>query len=112
MSTPAGPLLEHLFRHQAGRIVSYLTRALGAAHLDLAEESVQNAMLRALQTWPYQGVPENAAAWLFRVAHNSALDAGSPVKSRTRFSPISPARPSPFPTIPISKNSSAMTSCV
>jgi RNA polymerase sigma-70 factor (ECF subfamily) len=32
-------------------------------------------MLRALQTWPYQGVPENAAAWLFRVAHNIAIDA-------------------------------------
>jgi RNA polymerase sigma-70 factor (ECF subfamily) len=32
-------------------------------------------MLRALQTWPYQGVPENPAAWLFRVAHNAAIDA-------------------------------------
>jgi RNA polymerase sigma-70 factor (ECF subfamily) len=48
---------------------------LGPAHLDLAEETVQEAMLRALQTWPYQGVPENAAAWLFRVAHNVAIDA-------------------------------------
>ena len=32
-------------------------------------------MLRALQTWPWQGVPENAPAWLFRVAHNAAIDA-------------------------------------
>ena len=32
-------------------------------------------MLRALQVWPHQGVPENAAAWLFRVAHNAAIDA-------------------------------------
>lgn len=32
-------------------------------------------MLRALQTWPYQGVPENPAAWLFRVAQNAAMDA-------------------------------------
>jgi RNA polymerase sigma-70 factor (ECF subfamily) len=32
-------------------------------------------MLRALQTGPYQGVPENAPAWLFRVAHNIAIDA-------------------------------------
>ena len=32
-------------------------------------------MLRALQTWPYQGVPENPAAWLFRMAHNAAMDA-------------------------------------
>jgi RNA polymerase sigma-70 factor (ECF subfamily) len=32
-------------------------------------------MLRALQTWPDRGVPENAPAWLFRVAHNAAIDA-------------------------------------
>lgn len=71
----AGLLLEHLFRHQAGRMVAHLARLLGPAHLDLAEETVQESMLRALQTWPYQGVPENAAAWLFTVAHNLAIDA-------------------------------------
>ncbi len=69
-----GALLEHLFRHQSGRITAHLTRLLGPEHLDTAEEAVQEAMLRALQTWPYQGMPENAAAWLFRVAHNSAID--------------------------------------
>jgi len=56
-------------------MVAHLTRLLGPAHLELAEETVQEAMLRALQTWPFQGVPENAAAWLFRVAHNIAIDA-------------------------------------
>jgi RNA polymerase sigma-70 factor (ECF subfamily) len=56
-------------------MVAHLARLLGPAHLDLAEETVQEAMLRALQTWPYHGVPENAAAWLFRVAHNIAIDA-------------------------------------
>jgi len=56
-------------------MVAHLTRLLGPAHLALAEETVQEAMLRALQTWPYQGVPENAAAWLMRVAHNIAIDA-------------------------------------
>src|SRR5262249_59694954 len=70
----AGVLLENLFRRQAGRMVARLARLLGPAHLDLAEEAVQDAMLRALETWPYQGAPENAAAWLFRVAHNSAID--------------------------------------
>jgi RNA polymerase sigma-70 factor (ECF subfamily) len=39
-----------------------------------AEESVQEAKLRALQTWPYRGVPDNPAGWLFRVAHNIAID--------------------------------------
>jgi len=68
-------LLEHLFRHQSGRVVAHLARVLGPARLDLAEESMQEAMLRALQVWPYQGVPENAAGWLNRVAHNAAIDA-------------------------------------
>ncbi len=56
-------------------MVSHLTRILGPANLDLAEETVQEAMVRALQSWPYQGIPENPAAWLFRVAHNAAIDA-------------------------------------
>ncbi len=56
-------------------MVARLTRLLGPAHLDLAEETVQEAMLRALRAWPYDGVPENPAAWLFRVAHNVAIDA-------------------------------------
>jgi RNA polymerase sigma-70 factor (ECF subfamily) len=68
-------LLEHLFRHQSGRILAHLVRLLGPVHLELAEEAVQEAMLRALQTWPHQGAPENAPAWLFRVAHNAAIDA-------------------------------------
>lgn len=67
-------LLEHLFRRQAGRMVAHLARILGPARLDLAEEMVQEAMLRALQTWPYQGLPPNPAAWLFRVAQNAAID--------------------------------------
>jgi RNA polymerase sigma-70 factor (ECF subfamily) len=68
-------LLDHLFRQQAGRLVARLTRLLGPAHVSLAEESVQDAMVRALQTWPHQGLPRNAAGWLFRVAHNLAIDA-------------------------------------
>ena len=71
----AGPLLEHLFRHQSGRMVAHFARLLGPAHLDLAEEAVQEAMLRALLTWPYSGAPENPQAWLFRVARNAAIDA-------------------------------------
>src|SRR5262249_4038504 len=71
----SAPLIEHLFRHQAGRMVSHFARLLGPAHLDFAEDAVQEAMLRALETWPDRGIPENGAAWLFRVAHNVAIDA-------------------------------------
>jgi RNA polymerase sigma-70 factor (ECF subfamily) len=51
-----------------------LTRTIGARHLSLAEEAVQDALVTALQQWPYRGVPADAAAWLFRVARNRALD--------------------------------------
>jgi RNA polymerase sigma-70 factor (ECF subfamily) len=68
-------LLEHLFRRQAGRIVSWLAGLLGSQHLHLAEDAVQEAMLRAAQTWPFQGIPERPEAWLFRVAHNHAISA-------------------------------------
>ena len=74
-TTDTSVLLEHLFRHQAGRLVARLTRVIGPSHVALAEESVQDAMMRALLTWPYQGAPDNPAGWLFRVAHNIAIDA-------------------------------------
>jgi RNA polymerase sigma-70 factor, ECF subfamily len=67
-------LIEHLFRQQAGRVVSRLTRLLGPAHVELAEDAVQEALVRAVQTWPHQGVPDNAAGWIYKVAHNIAID--------------------------------------
>jgi RNA polymerase sigma-70 factor (ECF subfamily) len=68
------PLVDHLFRSQAGQMVAWLTRIFGPAHLELAEEVVQDALLKALQQWPYSGVPQNPGGWLFRVARNGALD--------------------------------------
>jgi RNA polymerase sigma-70 factor (ECF subfamily) len=67
-------LVEHLFRHEAGRLVAVLGRRLGAAHFDLAEEAVQDALVLALRQWPFAGVPENPAAWLARTARHRALD--------------------------------------
>jgi RNA polymerase sigma-70 factor, ECF subfamily len=67
--------VDHLFRSRAGQMVAYLTRLLGPASLDLAEDVTQEALLKALQNWPYTGIPDNPAGWLFRVARNVALDA-------------------------------------
>lgn len=54
--------------------MSVLTGIFGADRLQLAEDVVQEAMARALQTWPYYGVPKNPAAWLTLTAKNLALD--------------------------------------
>src|SRR5262245_40924345 len=67
-------LTEHLFRHEAGKLVSILTGIFGTARLQLAEDVVQEALIRALQTWPYYGIPKNPAAWLTQTAKNLALD--------------------------------------
>src|SRR5919109_4015238 len=67
-------VVEHCFRHEAGKMVSTLTRIFGLKHLDRAEDVVQEALSRALQTWPYYGMPENPAAWITQVSKNLALD--------------------------------------
>ncbi|MCB1209361.1 MAG: sigma-70 family RNA polymerase sigma factor [Verrucomicrobiales bacterium] len=67
-------LTENLFRHEGARLVATLTSHLGVQHLQLAEDVVQEALVRALQAWPYRGVPDNPAAWLTQVAKNLALD--------------------------------------
>src|SRR6185295_14242667 len=73
-SEDAQILVAHLFRHQAARIVASLTRVFGARHLDLVEDVVQDALVKALQQWPFRGIPENPAGWLTVVARNKALD--------------------------------------
>ena len=74
MATEVSGLVEHLFRREAGKLISGLARRLGAEQFDLAEESVQDAMVRALRTWPHQGVPPNPAGWLTTTAQNLAVD--------------------------------------
>ncbi|MCC5850482.1 MAG: sigma-70 family RNA polymerase sigma factor [Verrucomicrobia bacterium] len=75
-------LAEHLFREEAGRLVSILTGIFGVRNLHLAEDVVQEAMARALKTWPYYGVPDNPRAWLMRTARNLAVDV---IRRETRF---------------------------
>jgi RNA polymerase sigma factor (sigma-70 family) len=67
-------LVEHLFRHEWAKMVATLTRIFGVEHMNLAEDVVQEALGRALQTWPYRGVPENPSAWIMRASRNLALD--------------------------------------
>jgi predicted RNA polymerase sigma factor len=84
-SPPAGEvsrLAEHLFRREAGRLVSMLTGIFGVRHLQLAEDVVQEAMARALKTWPYYGIPDNPQGWLMRTARNLAVDV---IRRETRF---------------------------
>jgi RNA polymerase sigma-70 factor (ECF subfamily) len=59
-------------RQEGARVLATLVRVVG--DLQLAEDAVQDAVLRAVQTWPARGVPDNPRAWLTSTARNRAVD--------------------------------------
>ena len=60
------------YRSEWGRVVATLIRVTG--DWDLAEECAQDAVTKALERWPRDGVPRNPGAWLTTTARNRALD--------------------------------------
>ena len=70
---------EHFFRHEHGRLVASLTRLFGVHNLDLVEDVVQDAFVRALEVWKFRGMPENPSAWL--MATRSATASARLVRS-------------------------------
>lgn len=78
-------LVDHLFRHEAGKMVAILSRIFGLHHLDLIEDVVQEAFCQALQTWKYHQLPANPSAWLLQVAKNKTIDLLRKQKNRERL---------------------------
>src|ERR1700688_4552050 len=79
--------MEHLFRREAGRMVSVLTRIFGVHNLALAEDVVQDAFCRALEVWKFRGMPENPSAWLMTTAKHRALDVLRRERTARTFAP-------------------------
>jgi RNA polymerase sigma factor (sigma-70 family) len=78
VSTPSGQsaqqLVDHLFRHEAGKMIAVLTRIFGIHNLELVEDTVQETFLKALQVWRFNTMPDNPSAWLMQVARNKTVD--------------------------------------
>ena len=53
-------------------MLATLVRTTGS--WELAEDAVQDAVVRALETWPRDGVPPEPRAWLTLTARRKALD--------------------------------------
>jgi RNA polymerase sigma factor (sigma-70 family) len=70
----AQKLIEHFFRHECSRLVAMLSCRVGMQHIEIVEDAVQSALMSALQSWTIKGLPQNASAWLFKVAHNNLMD--------------------------------------
>jgi RNA polymerase sigma factor (sigma-70 family) len=80
-------LVDHLFRHESGKMVAVLSRLLGLQNLEAAQDIVQDTLLQAMQSWSFGSIPDNPAAWLHRVARNKAIDY---LRREKRFRDISP----------------------
>ena len=70
--TGAGDAVARLVRDEGTRVLATLVRVTGS--VDLAEDAVQDAVVRALETWPRDGVPENPRGWLLVAARRRAVD--------------------------------------
>ncbi|HEU5476979.1 MAG TPA: sigma-70 family RNA polymerase sigma factor [Gaiellaceae bacterium] len=70
-----GGLVEEIaraYRDERARSIAILGRVLG--DLDLAEDAVQDAFVKAAERWPRDGVPANPGAWIVATARNRAID--------------------------------------
>lgn len=65
--------LDHLFRHQYGKMVSILTRIFGLEHLETVEDAIQDTFISALQAWRAHP-PDNPEGWLMQAAKNRIVD--------------------------------------
>jgi RNA polymerase sigma factor (sigma-70 family) len=78
---PARATLVRLVRDEGRRVLATLVRHTG--DLQLAEDAVQDAVLRALATWPRTGVPPQPRAWLTLTARHRAVDLSRREAART-----------------------------
>lgn len=67
-------LVEHVFRHEYGKIISFLVHKFGPSYLETIEDGVQEALIKAMQVWGYSEPPKKPTAWLLRVANNNVID--------------------------------------
>jgi RNA polymerase sigma factor (sigma-70 family) len=79
--------IDHLFRHESGKMVSVLSKLLGLQNIEVAQDIVQDALVQAMNTWGYKGLPDNPSAWLYRVAKNKAVDY---LRRERKFKEITP----------------------
>jgi RNA polymerase sigma-70 factor, ECF subfamily len=64
--------IEAVWKIESTRLIAGIARV--THDIGFAEELAQDALVAALEQWPDEGVPENAAAWLMTAAKRRAID--------------------------------------
>lgn len=89
-----------VYRETIRPLYAYVSRRVGGDR-SLAEDLVQDTWMRALNSWPGRGLPDEPLAWLVRVARNTlvshfrrhqpeSVDPASIDIEDDRFSPTAP----------------------
>lgn len=74
MSSAVHQKLDHLFRHEYGKLVSMFTNKYSPHLIDTIEDAVQEGLYKAAKQWSFQPMPDNPSAWLYRVVNNQLID--------------------------------------
>ena len=80
-------IIDHLFRHHSGKMVSVLTRIFGLKHLELIEDAVQDTFIKASISWRKQ-LPDNPEGWLVQASKNRMLDIFRKLQTEKKHIPI------------------------
>ena len=91
MSVDPGEVVDRTVRRERVALLAALYRLGG--DLGLAEEALQEGCVRALRTWPRDGVPERPGAWLHVVARRWMIDR---LRRRRPTSPLPEDHPAPI----------------
>lgn len=77
--------VEHLVRHESGKLIAILTKVFGTGHISLAEDLVQDTLLAALEKWEFTGIPKDPLAWIYATARNKAINMVKKEKIRLNY---------------------------
>ena len=72
IATDTHRAIDAVWRIESARIIAGLTRIVH--DVGVAEELAQDALVKALEQWPKEGIPENPGAWLMATAKHRAID--------------------------------------
>lgn len=66
--------LSLIFKAEYSNLVAVLCNFYGLTDIQLAEDVVSEAFVKAMKSWSHKGVPENPKAWLRKVSQNILND--------------------------------------
>lgn len=71
-SLATNTVIADIVQEHWGIVVAALARTLG--DLQIAEDVLQESLIKALEIWPREGIPDKASAWLYTTSKRNAID--------------------------------------